>query len=193
MLCSFLSCFRGGQSRAPGLCALEIEADASLASEAALPCAVPEKGDSGEASLNLDVLPLGRPSFDGKVGMVPLPAIAGSTPDPMTSGLASTGWSTMGLMAADMELHPSVLALRAQEKTFRALMDKSGTAAAATLDAHSGGRSARRNVTTPPSTAGSHMDGRLYDPEVSRLNEQLIKACSSAQRPGEHSSSGPSS
>ena len=144
---------------------------------------MPERGDSGEATLNLDILPLGRPSLDGKVGMVPLPAISSSTQATAASGLATTGWSTKGLTAADMELHPSIHVLRAQERALRALMDKAG-AAATTSGAHSGRRSARRHVTTPPSTTGSHMCGRLYDPEVSRLSEQLIKACSSAQRPG---------
>ena len=129
-----------------------------------------------EEPLNLDVLPLGRLSFDGKasrVAQLPLPAMGD---DPLVhQPMHASGSSLMGLTSMrDMDEHPRVVALRAEERTLRALMDLDKAAIR--------GGASHRHVSTPPSGA-SLGAGRLYDPDVSRLNELLLKLCS-MQRPG---------
>ena len=104
--------------------------------------------------------------------LVPLPSIKETEAACMPSFSGRSDWAALD----SMERHPSVAALRKQERTLRALLDK------ANQFGHSHApTSLPRLVATPPSSSPA---ARLYDPDVTRLKDQLLKCCA-MQRPGE--------
>ena len=122
---------------------------------------------------NIDILPmsLGSDGYDKASRLlIPLPSIQDS---PASTSGRQSDWAVPCM--STMEQHPSVSALRMQERTLRALLDK------ANKFGHSYAQP--RPLSTPPSSSAAT---KLYDPDVTRLRDQLITCCA-VQRPGEQS------
>jgi hypothetical protein len=114
------------------------------------------------------------------------PGTIASSNSPTTSGSNDDGGPAPSFGASGLDLaqlqqpgNACTRHLQKQERTLRALLDKisrhgpNGDPMQGSLDRHAGA------MLSPPASQAH----KLYDPEVSRLKEQIIKCCM-VQRPG---------